>query len=295
MSLTNYFLRPSDTRQRNKSPASDATDSANSKANEATNMLASDGGAMNPELQEMIRAVTANLTKVFEDKLEPISQFLQSQQEQLQSHEARITETETRISAIEDASKPMELKLKSLERRVAELTERADDLENRGRRKNIRVLNLPERAEGSDPVLFFERWLPKLLNIQTKTGRIKVERAHRVGGTSAPDQRPRPVVVRLHNFRDKQRIMTASWDKSRNNQPLKYDDATVMLFQDFSAAVVRKRKSFDEVKRRLKSVDAVYRMLYPAVLKVTHSGNTKVFTDPGDVDKYLGTLERSDT
>lgn len=239
--------------------------------------------------------MTANLTKVFEDKLEPISQFLLSQQEQLQSHEKRIDEAETRISAIEDASAPMQAKLKSLEKKVAQLQEYADGLENRGRRKNIRVLGLPERAEGGgDPAVFFERWIPELLSLDTKTGRVKVERAHRTGPLTGRDQRPRPVVVRLHNYQDKQKIMTASWEKSKKNQPLKHGDATVMIFQDFSAAVVRKRKSFDAVKRRLKSVGAVYRMLYPALLKVTHRGTTEVYSDPLDVDKYLDSLGQSE-
>lgn len=289
MSINSYFLRQSDSRLRNKSSASDAAEDANTEANEATSMLASDG-AMDPALQEVIRAVTENLTKVFEDKLKPISQFLQSHQEQLQDHETRITEAEKRVSDLEDVSAPMLTKIKSLEKKVAELTERSDDLENRGRRKNIRVLNLPEGTEGNDPVSFFEQWFPKLLNIETKSGRLKVERAHRTGPTSARDLRPRPVIVRLHNFQDKQRIVNASWDKSKNNQPLKCGDATVLIYQDFSAAVVRKRKGFDHVKRRLSAVGAVYRMLYPASLKVSHRGATNVYADPSDVDKYLETL-----
>lgn len=59
--------------------------------------------------------------------------------------------------------------MKAEEKVVDELSERADDLENRGWRKNIRIVGLPEEVEGDDPTLFFETWLPEM----------KLERAHR--------------------------------------------------------------------------------------------------------------------
>lgn len=54
----------------------------------------------------------------------------------------------------------------------------------------------------------------------------------------------------------------------------------VMICQDFSAAVLRKHKHFDGVKRRLKSISADYWRIYPASLKVIYRGPTKVFRDP---------------
>lgn len=133
---------------------------------------------------------------------------------------------------MEDAIDPVDGKIKALEKMVCELSERADDLENRGRRKNIRIVGLPEEAEGKDPTQFFETWLPEILHIETKSGRVKLERAHRSLAPST--QRPQPVLVRFHNYQDKQRVMNAAWEMGRKNQALKHEDATVMIFQDFS-------------------------------------------------------------
>lgn len=240
----------------------------------------------------MIREVTANLTKVIEDKLGPVSLLLQAQGKQLEDHETRIKEAEARISVLEDATNPAMDKLQSLEKRVKELSERTDDLENRGRRKNIRIIGLPDGAEGSDPISFFECWLPELLNIKTKAGRIKVERAHRTAAQApSSGHRAHPALVRLHNYQDKQRIMNAAWAMSRDNQPLKHGNATVMIFQDYSVAVVRKLKSFDEVKKRLRSIGADYRQIYPALLKVTHRGSTKIFRDTAEVEGFIESLD----
>lgn len=103
-----------------------------------------------------------------------------------------------------------------------ELNERADDLENRGRRKNIRIIGLPEGVEGTNPAAFLKSWLPKVLHIGAKMGRMKLEQAHRtLPHRPSPTQRPKPVLARFHNYQDKQRIMKASWELGRKNQSVK--------------------------------------------------------------------------
>lgn len=42
------------------------------------------------------------------------------------------------------------------------LSTRLDDLENRYRRSNLRLVNLPGKAEGTDTVKFLEEWLPEV-------------------------------------------------------------------------------------------------------------------------------------
>lgn len=84
------------------------------------------------------------------------------------------------------------------------LTEKADNIENKTRQDHIRIVRLKEGAEGNQQVLFFECWLPKILNLDTKQGVIKTDRAHRSLGLSREDP-VRPVIIRLHNSRDKQR------------------------------------------------------------------------------------------
>lgn len=72
---------------------------------------------------------------------------------------------------------------------------------------------------------------------------------------------------------------------------MKHENATVMTFQDYSASVARKLKSFDEVKKRLRSILADYRQIYPALLKVTHCRSTKIFKDVAEVKGFIESLE----
>ena len=94
--------------------------------------------------------ITADISRVIDEKLGPLSELLKIHREELDSHEKRITEAEQRISALEDVTDPVDGKLKALQKLVCELSERSDDLENRGRRKNICIIGLPEEAEGDE-------------------------------------------------------------------------------------------------------------------------------------------------
>lgn len=87
--------------------------------------------------------------------------------------------------------------------------------------------------------------------------------------------------------------MNAAWEMGRKNQALKYEDATVMIFQDFSASVLRRRKGYDVVKKQLRALSAEYRQVYPASLRVTCCGSTKMFHDPAVVEKYVQSLRET--
>ena len=172
MNISTYFLRQADNMPhknhnhekhlfRQQASEVDTEDSASSLA---------------PALREVVSEITANISKIIDDKLSPLSYLLQTHREELDTHEKRITEAEGGICALEDTVEPVEGKMRALEKQVHDLTEHIDDLENRGRRKNIHIVGFPEGTEGDNPTHFFESWLPEILNIETKTGRIKLER-----------------------------------------------------------------------------------------------------------------------
>lgn len=80
----------------------------------------------------------------------------------------------------EPTSEAAEQQIQVLENQLQSMSEHIDDLENRGRRKNVWVIGLPEDVEGSNPT--------NLLGLETKAGRGKVERAHRTATATCPYQ-----------------------------------------------------------------------------------------------------------
>lgn len=99
----------------------------------------------------------------------------------------RVTETERRLGITEDLVCDHTASLHTLQVRVRSLESRAEDAENRNRRNNLRIVGLPEGAEGPDPAAYTERLLHTLFSQVTFSSFFAVERAHRM-----PSQRGLP-------------------------------------------------------------------------------------------------------
>ncbi|KAI4886678.1 hypothetical protein NFI96_001051, partial [Prochilodus magdalenae] len=184
-------------------------------------------------------------------------EILQSHAQELKNLEKRTCEAETRITEVEAGGDRAHLRIQALEQQVRSMSEHPDELENRGRRKNIRIIGLPEGTEGGQPMIFFESWLPRFLEVETKGGRIKIERTHHTQiQRPGPKPRPQPIIIRFHNYADKQRVLDALRRSATKGQSLAHEGSKIMFFQDFPSAVLRKRKEFDEIKKRLRDAGA---------------------------------------
>lgn len=128
-----------------------------------------------------------------------------------------------------------------------QLTERLQDYDNRGRRKNLRIIGLQKNLEGTNPTKFVESWIPQLLQLNTKAGCVKLERAHRLPGPQT-SRFPRAMIVRFHNFSDRQRVMDAA-------RRIKEDGARIHFFPDFAAATQKRRRESDQVRKKLQNIE----------------------------------------
>lgn len=70
-----------------------------------------------------------------------------------------------------------------------------------------------------------------------------------------------------------------------------YEGHHVMLFQDISTDLHRKRKRFDDVKKTLRDLKIDYGIIYPAKLKLLHGGKFRVFDDPAGVESFIKELD----
>lgn len=169
----------------------------------------------------------------------------------------RVGEAKQRILVVENGSADTEKRLRALEKTSSELTERLHDYENSSRRKNLRIVGLPQKLEGTTATIFMETWIPEILQLNTKAGRIKLQRAHRLQGPAA-SRFPRGMIVRFHNFSDRQWVM----DAARRLKDIRFEGSRVHFFPNFAAATPKKRREFDKVRMKLQSIEgARYAMI----------------------------------
>ena len=204
----------------------------------------------------------------------------------MQALATRVGDAETGISDVEDTKDVLQVKVTQLDKQITNTADHIDDLENHSRRCNLHLVGLPKGTKGKDAVTFMGTWLPSYLNLTTKTGKIKLDHAHR---SQAPmpgtNQCARPIIMKLHNFADKQLVMAATWCLATEpNQPA--DWIRVSFFNDYSAAVAKKRKAFEELKSCLRRKNMDYALLYPATLKLSVNGKEKRFNTP-DIALFL--------
>ncbi|CAI5644697.1 unnamed protein product [Oreochromis niloticus] len=255
-----------------------------------TGMLVAVGDQPSPPVDTpaLIREVTNSISEVIDQKLSTLSGTLEKISSSLENISKRVTEAEQRISDVEDGVTDLAGRLAEAEEKIKIMAKSLDDLENRSRRDNIRIINLKEGAEGDSPIQFFEAWLPATLglgNSSTGKARIKIDRAHR--GLGLRGAHPRPVIIKLHNSRDKQRIMAAV----RAAPELHYDGQRIFIHQDFSYAIREKRRGFNASCRALIDKGIHFRMRYPATLVLNHNGTEHKFDSPKDAQSFINALD----
>ncbi|RXN33137.1 LINE-1 type transposase domain-containing 1 [Labeo rohita] len=230
--------------------------------------------------QKMMNESFAKLESGLDIKVDSIIKRIGEIAAATESLSSCVTETETRISAVEEDIASLQKKLFALENLNTTLAEKVTDLEGRTRRDNIRILNLRESVEGSDPLQFFESFLPKPLDLPVKC--IEIDRAHRGLGTPT-DGRPRPVILKIHRSRDVTTILSAA----RRKGQLHYEGQPLCIAPDISPAVRAARRAFNTVCAELIKKGIRFQMNFPAVLVFKVEGTQKTFRDPKDAKTYI--------
>lgn len=199
----------------------------------------------------------------------------------------RVNNAEVRISGTEDTIVHLQAKVQSLESKNKEMEDKVIDLETRSRSSNLRLVNMPEKAEGDDVCLFLEKWIPEALDIPSLNSKLILARAHRIGQRNDPNAPPRTLIMKFLNDRDKMTVLKAVRAKNK----LFYKDRPVRFYPDLAAGIHKKQKEFDTVRQKLRTMGIRYGMLLPAKLLVTHKDKTQTFEKPADVEAFIRRIE----
>ena len=152
----------------------------------------------------------------------------------------------------------------------------AEYAENRACRSNLRFVGFPEGAEGSAPETFLENWLSSWLPPADLSCFI-IERAHRSLMQRPPaGASPRLMIAKILNYKDRDLILR----RAREARDVYFESTRIMIFPDYTTAVQKQRKSYNQVKTKLRSMNLRYMLLYSAKLKVLHADQSFFFSSP---------------
>ena len=213
-------------------------------------------------LQSLLDAIEKSKTRIEVGqhfKVDPLQIGLSNIQTSLDTLGAQVELLEERVSTNENSIDDFTERVKALEKSNTYLLEKVYDMENRLRRSNIRVVGIPEMAEGPDMIRFMSKLIPSLLGPVNFPSPPIIEAAHR-SRTQRPNSRdtPRVIIVKMLN-RDKTKIVRLAKDKKN----LKFNDSSVFFISDLSASLEKRHKSFKDIKKELRDRKIKYFVKYP--------------------------------
>lgn len=235
------------------------------------------------ELEKQRVYLKEDMSALIKSSLAPIQLSIESFQETVDAFGKRLTTVETTAGENFEALVKAEADIAALKTTNEALLDRLDDLENRSRRANLRIINVPEDSEiGKDMIKFTSDLLKDVMGDQVFEKPPELERAHR---GLAPKPRdglpPRPIIVCFHRFQEKERALR--WARQHE---LQYGGKTLRFYPDLSTALSKKRAAFKNIKTMLYQKGIRFRFLYPARLRFTYEGETFTFESAPEAEAF---------
>lgn len=184
-----------------------------------------------------------------------------------------------------------------LQKELLNLRQKVPEMEDRSRRSNLRLVGLPESAEGENAIQFLQDnlpvWIPSLAG-----DKIEIQRAHRIFTTQDRTSRPRTLIFRLLRYQDREKILNgaralSSAPTHRTSSKGQTLTSRLLFFPDYSNDTAQRRKAFDAVRKQLANRGLRPFLRYPATLKVRHNGSLHFFESVADAEAFMAMLDQS--
>ncbi len=201
-------------------------------------------------------------------------------------------QTRDRVDSVQAVAREDRSTVTDLRNQLERLTEKMTDMEDRSRRNNVRLVGLPEGAEGSNAAGFLRvnlsKWIPSL-----KGRDIELDWAHRVYDGGRGYDRLRTLIFRVLRWHDRSEILKGA----RQAYPVKcaQDNVTLLFFPDFSPATTTRRKAFNPVLKKMTSLGLQPFLIYSAVIKLRHKGEQKSFDSSQKAEDFISSLFQQKT
>ena len=229
------------------------------------------------ELSKQRSSLKEDISALIQESIAPLQSSVNALTETVTGFQARLSATEVLAGDNFSAIFTADRKIKRLEEQNATLLERVDDLENRSRRANLRILNVPEDSEkGQYTVKFVSDLLMEAMGEEVFENPPELERVHRSPGQRPREgQPPRPFVVCFHRFQVKEKALR--WARTHD---VEFNGSKLRIYPDMSAGLVKKRAAFKNVKQLLYEKKIRFSLLHPAHLRVQFEDETLFFHSP---------------
>lgn len=214
-----------------------------------------------------------NFRILFDTKMTEVTNSIKELKKDTRAMNNRISNAENRIGTLETEANSDSEKVKVLIKNMDALQIKMDNTEMEFRKKNLMFMGLPEGLETTPGVL--NGILRYVLDLSDGEPTPEIESQRRTRRPLPdPDDPPRPFVVRILRWSDRQRILESAARKKK----LSWQGKPFWIQQDLSMELRKKRAQYDNIRKVLQTDKSVrYGILHPARFIVTIRGETSVY------------------
>ncbi len=236
-------------------------------------------------ISELSSTIAEQVKAAIDSALAPVVASFESFKSSIESQGRHIDELDQHLYDYSDRIVALEQTVLKLTSSNKQLTDKVEDLESRSRRCNLRVISIPERAEGSDPVTFMSQFFQDVLGSEIFPTPSLLDRAHRIGPASSADrenQRPRVMIERFHYYGDKEKVL-----QHGNGNQLFYQSRKVFIFPDLSSSVAKRRAAFSAVRNNLREKNVRFSLKFPTRLVIDLDDEKFQFNCPKEAQRWF--------
>lgn len=186
----------------------------------------------------------------------------------------RVETTEKKTEELEKEIINLKEQIKTSRQNQKIILYKIEDQENRDRRQNVRLRNVPEN-KGEDLRRMIPQILGPLLGEEDKEF-PKIERTHRVGKLFNSDhQRPRDIIIRFRYYEDKALILS----KMRGKPPVKFEGSEIQIYTDLASETLARRRLLKPLLDQMRELNIKYSWGFPACLRGFRDGRSARLRD----------------
>ncbi len=247
---------------------------------------------VNSAVRDAMNSVLIPALRELREDIQATNKSVNELREEFEAIATETKQTRDRVDSVQTAAREDRRTVTDLKNQLERLTEKMTDMEDRCRMNNVRLVGLPEGAEGLDAAGFLRvnlsKWIPSL------RGRdIEIDQAHRMYDGGRGSDRPRTLIFRVLRWHDRSDILKGA----RQAYPVKcaQNNVTLLFFPDFSPATAIRRKAFGPVLKKMTALGLQPFLIYLAVIKLRHKGEQESFDSPQKAEDFISSLSRQQT
>ncbi len=157
-------------------------------------------------VRDAVDSVLIPALRELREDIQATNNFAKELRAEIEAIATAAKQTRDRVDSVQAAAREDRRTVTDLGNQLERLTVKMTDMEDRSRRNNVRLVGLPEGAEGSNAAGFLRvnlsKWIPSL-----RDRNIETDRAHRVYDGRKNSDRLHTLIFRVLRWHDRSEIL----------------------------------------------------------------------------------------